>query len=167
MLMYGNFHNIIDSGIVYNFTSFREGYIRTPLLVPPNEIGRSSGREFDIAYANYLMGNDFVFKSFFDIVYTLYTGMDVYLIVDESDWSENLIESLLKLIQQRYGYNAVKINCFEDYLQANNSRYISEFNTQYGLANLDMDKERYTYFIESERIRNGGNINGQQFPNQY
>lgn len=161
MLMYGNFHNIIDTGAVYNFTSFREGYQRVPLLIPPNEIGRSSGREFDIAYANYLMTNDFVFKSFFDIIYLLYTGVDIYLIIDESDWSENLIESLLKLIQQRYGYNAVKINCFEDYLQANSSKYISEFNPYYGLANLDMDKERYTYFIELQRLRNGGHNNEQ------
>lgn len=156
MLMYGDFRNVIDNGFVYNLTSMREGFTRLPLLIPPNEIGRSSGREFDISYANYILGNDFVFKSFFDIIYALYGGLDVYLIIDESDWSENLVESLLKLIQQRYGYNAIKINCFDDYLQAYNSKYVSEFNPYYGLQNLDMDKERYAYFVESQRIRNGG-----------
>ena len=156
MLLYGNFQNIIDNGIVFNITSMKEGYVRLPLLVPPNELGRFTGRDFDIAYMNYIMNNDLVFKQFFDIIYNLYIGVDVYLIIDESDWSINLIESLLKLIQQRYGYNANRINCIDDYLQAVNSKFISGFNPYFGLQNLDMDKERYTYIIETARIKKGG-----------
>ena len=35
------------------------------------------------------------YVEFFDIIYNLDIGVDVYLIIDESDWSINLIESLL------------------------------------------------------------------------
>lgn len=156
MLMYGNSQNIITTGNVYNLTSMKEGFIRLSALIPPNNIGRFTGRDFDIVYANYIMENDIVFKQFFDIIYSLYIGIDVFLVMDESDWSENLIESILKLIQQRYGYNAYKINCMEDFIQAANSTFMSDFNPYFGIQNLDMDKERYTYIIEKERIKKGG-----------
>lgn len=158
MLMYGNFNNIvIDSNTtVYNLTSMREGFERKSYLVPPNEIGRFSGRDFDLAYANYLLNNDIIFKEFFDIVYLLYTGRDVYIIIDEAEWSENLVESLMKLIQQRYGYNSIRINCPEDYFYA--SSIVTDFNQYYGIHNFDIDKERYTYIIEKVRIANGGPV---------
>lgn len=159
MLMYGNALNIINTGIVYNLTSMKEGYPKLGELIPPNEIGRFTGREFDIAYMNYIMSNDVVFKTFFDIIYSLYIGTDVYLIVNEEDWSENLVESLLKLIQQRYGYNACKINSFSDYLyHTTSTRYSSEFDPMFGVVNLDQDKERYTYIVENNRIKNGGSV---------
>ena len=160
MLMYGNFQNVIceNNIYIYNLTSMREGFLRLPALIPPNSLGRFTGRDFDIAYANYILENDLVFKQFFDIIFPLYIGKDVYIIVDESDWSENLLESILKLIQQRYGYNAYKINCLEDYIQAQNSTFISDFNPYYGVQNLDIDKDRYTYIVERERLKNGGKM---------
>lgn len=156
MLMYGNSNNIITTGIVFNLTSMKEGFDRLSRLIPPNTIGRFTDREFDIVYANYIMSNDFVFKEFFDIIYPLYTGLDVYIIISDDDWSENLTESLLKLIQQRYGYNGGKINCIDDYYFMVNSKNYSDFDRSYGLANLDIDKERYTYIVENARIKSGG-----------
>lgn len=154
--MYGNSNNIIDSGLVFNLTSLKMGYINLTKLIPPNQLGLFTGRDFDLAYANYLMSNDFIFKEFFDIVWSLYSGKDVYIIISDDDWSENLVESLLKLIQQRYGYNATKINCEEDYWFAFNSKNLSEFNPSYGILNLDIDKDRYTMIVESGRIKSGG-----------
>lgn len=158
MLMYGDSKNIINTGYVYNITSYLEGYIRLNALIPPNELGRFTGKDFDIVYADYIMSNDWIFKQFFDIIYNLYIGNDVYLIASPEDWSENLVESLLKLIQQRYGYNAIKINSPDDYWSAFNSKYQSEFNPDYGLYNLDIDKERYTFIVEMNRIRCGGKV---------
>ena len=155
MLMYGNSFNVITTGTVYNLTSLKEGYVRLQSLIPPNEIGRFTGRDFDIAYANYILSNDFIFKEFFDIVYLLYQGVDVYLIIAEEDWSENLVESLLKLIQQRYGYIGCRIKCFDDFLEAS-KHSISKFDPVFGLANLSMDRERYVYIIEKARIQSGG-----------
>lgn len=156
MLMYGDANNIISTGNIYNMTSLREGYEKLPTLIPPNDLGRFTGKEFDIAYANYIMSNDLAFSDFFKIIFSLYIGTDVYLIVSENDWSENLIESLLKFIQQRYGYTGIKINYIDDYIQATNSKFQPEFNPYYGLQNLDIDKERFTYLVEYNRIKNGG-----------
>ena len=77
-------------------------------------------REFDIAYMNYIMNYDDVFCEFFQIIYNLYIGIDVLIIASKDDWSENILESLLKLIQQRYGYDAVYIETDEDYMYARN-----------------------------------------------
>ena len=159
MLMYGPASaadiKFGGKGVMYNLSSMREGFISLQSLIPPNTIGRLTDREFDIAYANYIMSNDTLFCIFFQIVYNLYIGKDVFIIVSTEDWSENLLESLLKLIQQRYGYNAVLINTEADYLYAVTSMNF-EFAPGYGIFNLDQDKERFTTLIEQYRIANNG-----------
>ena len=159
MLMYGPASaadiKFGGKGVMYNLSSMREGFISLQALIPPNTIGRLTDREFDIAYANYIMSNDTLFCIFFQIVYNLYIGKDVFIIVSTEDWSENLLESLLKLIQQRYGYNAVKIDSDDDYIYARNNMFFN-FAPGYGLYNLDQDKERFTTLIEQYRIANNG-----------
>lgn len=159
MLMYGPASaadiKFGGKGVMYNLSSMREGFISLQALIPPNTIGRLTDREFDIAYANYIMSNDTLFCIFFQIIYNLYIGKDVFIIVSIEDWSENLLESLLKLIQQRYGYNAVLINTEADYLYATNSMNFG-FAPGYGIYNLDQDKERFTTLIEQYRIANNG-----------
>ena len=154
--MYGTSDNIIDGAIIYNLTSLREGYQRFQFLIPPNTIGYLTNREFDIAYYQYIMNNDIVFGEFFQIISALYNGNNVYIIISENDWSENLVESLMKVIQQRYGYNAGKINCYDDYLFMMNNKYYSEFDYRFGLGNLDSDKERYAILVEGSRIHETG-----------
>ena len=159
MLMYGPASaadiKFGGKGVMYNLSSMREGFISLQALIPPNTIGRLTDREFDIAYANYIMSNDTLFCIFFQIIYNLYIGKDVFIIVSTEDWSENLLESLLKLIQQRYGYNSVLINTEADYLYAANSMNFG-FAPEYGIYNLDQDKERFTTLIEQYRIANNG-----------
>lgn len=158
MLMYGyDRDDIINisfsgSGIIYNLASMKEGFIKLQKLIPPNELGRFTDRDFDIAYANYIMLNDEVFCEFFQIIYNLYIGKDVFIIYTASEnWAENIIESLLKLIQQRYGYNAVRIDSDDDYIYACN--YCNfKFAPGYGLYNLDIDKDRFSALIESFRL---------------
>lgn len=159
MLFYGTSNNLkflTNDTLVFNITSMIEGVPRLD-LVPPKQLGYLIDRDFDIGYANYIMSNDYVFCNFFTIIYNLYLGKDIYLIYSDDDWSENLAESLDKLIQQTYGYNSVRINTYEDYIYAKNNLNCS-FDPYYGIANLDKDKERYTYINESIRINNGGNI---------
>ena len=159
MLMYGPASaadiKFGGKGVMYNLSSMREGFISLQALIPPNTIGRLTDREFDIAYANYIMSNDTLFCIFFQIIYNLYIGKDVFIIVSTEDWSENLLESLLKLIQQRYGYNAVLVNTEADYLYAATSMNFG-FAPGYGIYNLDQDKERFTTLIEQYRIANNG-----------
>lgn len=153
MLLWGNPQNITGE-YVFNVTSMCEGYRRLN-LIPPNSLGLFMDRDFDIAYALYILNNDWIFFDFFSIIYLLYLEKgDVYLIFSDENWSINLAESLLKLIQQRYGYNGFRIDNMEDLFAANNIQV--GFNTSYGLANLDEDKARYGFLEESLRIRNGG-----------
>lgn len=156
MLYYGNGEYIPDGCKVRNLSSMKEGYVRLNYLLPPHQLGILLGRDFDIAYYNYIIQNDMVFHEFFDIVYELYLNNDVYILVDGSmDWAENIGESLFKIIQQRYGYNGYLCKSEEDFFWINNSCESPRFNSDWGLYNLDMDKERYTLMNETNRIKNG------------
>lgn len=162
MLMYGydnpEVANIVfgDSCIVYNLSSMK--MIKNTIqlqLVPPNSLGHLYDKDFDIAYMNWILSNDVNFVNFFQIIYHLYIGKDVMILVSKEDWSENLIESLMKLIQQRYGYNAVQIASDYDYVYAKNNIDNSDFAPGYGLFNLDQDNDRFdmivSNFVESTK----------------
>jgi hypothetical protein len=155
MLLYGDARNIQDQCVVLNYTSYIEGYRRLNLL-PPNSLGASSDYQFDQLYMQYILSNDALFIEFFSLIEMLRNGRDVYIIVSNDDWSEQLIESLLKLIQQRYGYNATRINCFEDLITAEPGN----FNSSYGLFNYDTDADRYTDLVMRIRLAQGGSIHG-------
>ena len=98
-----------------------------------------------------------MFCEFFQIIYNLYLGYDVFILASSEDWSENILESLLKLIQQRYGYNAVRIDSDDDYIFARNNMTF-DFDPRFGIYNLDQDKERFSYLIENFRLANNGNL---------
>ncbi len=150
MLLYGNHLNIQSQCVVYNLTSFIEGYERLR-IIPPNNLGASTEYEFDQLYASWILNNDVIFFEFFKIINMLMNGFDVYLIISEDPWSENILESLLKLIQQRYGYNATRIDSFDDLVYAEPG----EFNPGYGLFNFDQDNERFVYMAQFLAFKGG------------
>lgn len=159
MLYYGSGNYIPDDCKVFNLNSMKEGYSRFKYLLPPNELGKYIDKDFDIAYFNYIFQNNNVFVEFFSIIYEIYTNNDVFIIVDESmDWSENIAESLFKVIQQRYGYNACRINSLDDHLWNMNSSSLPQFYPQWGIYNLDIDKQRYSILIEAARLQAGGDL---------
>lgn len=157
MLMYGPARCLqyIDTSRfdIYNLTGMAEGYKSIQALIPPNELGYLDSYEFDVNYYNYIMSNDQFFIVFFWIIESLYQGRYVYIISDEADWCESLIESLLKIIQQRYGYNAYNVRSEEDVLYAL-QRDDCKFDVTYGLHNLDQDKERYQYICKRIELMN-------------
>ena len=150
MLLYGTVQNIVTTSNceVYNFSSLAERYTRLHLL-PPKEFGKDYNYQFDLMYAKWIFDNDEVFFDFMMIIYNLYLGKDVFIIVDND--LEQLNESLFKLIQQRYGYEANRINCQEDFLYTEESSF-----SELGLMNLDQDKDRLAYMLESMRLAQGG-----------
>jgi hypothetical protein len=159
MLFYGNGTYIPEDCKVCNLNSMREGYLRLNYLLPPNSLGFYIDRDFDIAYFNYIFQNDNVFMEFFGIIYELYINNNMFIVVDESeDWSENIAESLFKAIQQRYGYNAYRVNSQQDYLWIMDSSSPPQFNPEWGIYNLDIDKDRYTVLVETARIKAGGKL---------
>ena len=149
MLFYGS-SNILgvlsDDTIIYNITSYREGLVRLNLLPPLDKrLYLNDCREFDLMYAQWIFNNDIQFFDFFRIIYDLYLGKDVFLVMDTSDWSENIIESILKLIQQRYGYNGILIDSFDSYVYCKNT-IVSGFDP-YMIQNLDIDKDRFSVLM--------------------
>lgn len=161
MLLYGTAiaaNLVVDSNkvMVYNLTSMSEAYSRSNLnIIPPNNLGSQSEYEFDVKYMNWIFQNDSIFVEFMKIIDNLYKGVDVFLVMSDNDWSETLVESLLKLIQQRYGINATHIETMEDLFYVEESNFVEG----YGIANLDMDMDRYTYLtnqdIASKDINSG------------
>lgn len=149
MLYYGTSYMIPvlnTNTVIYNISSYNENLNRLNLLPPMDKrLFIDNGKDFDMFYAQWILGNDMIFFDFFKIIYDLYLGKDVYLTVDSADWSENVIESLLKLIQQRYGYNGTLIDSFEGYIYASNN-ITSGFDPNL-IMNLDMDKDRFSILL--------------------
>lgn len=156
MLLYGTaraLRYINSDTIIFNHTGYVE-YIPQINIIPPRHLGAVSEYDFDLKYYQYIMNDNIAFMEFMSkIVMNLYEGKDIFLVISEDDWSIILIESLLKVIQQRYGINGTKIETQEDLFFAEES----DFDPGYGLMNLDQDKERFIYQYTSEQEKNGGN----------
>lgn len=126
--------------LILNLSSLVEGFPKVH-LVPSVQTQYNNDKEFDIAYANYIFSNDYAFMEFMKIIYPLYEGKDVFLLVSRNEDTYDIVtESLCKLIQQRYGYNYQLLNDKEDINYYDDSGF-----SIYGLQILDQDKERMTY----------------------
>lgn len=153
MLLYGDANNIQYDCQIYNFCSLREGF-KNLGLIPPNNLGAMSEYDFDIKYFHYIFDNDKIFMNLMKVIMDLYYGKNVYLIISDinNNWCSMITESLMKLIQQRYGIVAIEVNCLDDVIFAEDST----FNPYWGLVNLDEDKNRYIYLCEAIRLSTGG-----------
>lgn len=162
-LFYGNsdaLQFIPQNFKIYNFGSLKE--IGIPLdLFPPNTLGAINEYDFDCKYANFIMSTEPIFINFMNLIMDLYNGIDVFILIqyDESSffntdnpaWNTLLIESFFKFIQQRYGINGTLINTNDDIESATDTEF-----ADYGLFNLDLDKELWAYTTELGRIMAGG-----------
>ena len=160
MFLVGDFRclpeSIKDNLLILNLSSLIEGFPRVH-LVPSVTTQYNNDKEFDIAYANYIFSNDNIFMEFMKIVYPLYCGQDVFLLVSRSENTHDIItESLCKLIQQRYGYNYQLLNNKDDIDYYDESGF-----SILGIQALDIDKERMTYIAVNqnpELLEIGGDI---------
>lgn len=148
MLLVGDarcFPESLEKFVVLNLSSLIEGFPRVH-LVPSVTTQYNNDKEFDLDYANYIFSNDSVFMEFMKIVYPLYEGRDVFLLVSRNENTHDIItESLCKLIQQRYGYNYQLINHPSDIDYYDDSNF-----SIYGIQTLDMDKERMAYIAVNQ-----------------
>lgn len=144
----------VEKTAIYSVNSLNES-LPVLHLVPPTQLGYLVDYDFDVAYYNWVLNNDYVFSQLFTIINHLYNGTDVLLVFSNDPWSENLAETIMKVIQQRYGYNGALIQSFDDYVYASNQIDFN-FNREWGLYNLDQDKNRFSIMSESIRLANGG-----------
>ena len=94
--------------------------------------------EFDIQYANALMNNPEMFDDLMQIMIPCYEGEVVVVLVQHDVFRDAVMESLIKFIQQRYGYNCWIMNDQDD-LECIDE---TSFST-YGLMALDDDIRKH------------------------
>ena len=158
MLIVSNSRTILDvyanskspqTTFIINMSSATIGFTLFDRLMPLVTIDPES-KDFDLMYMNYLLSDDIAFSQLMMIIYNLYIGVDVLIMIGETDIKYMVAESLLKFIQQRYGYNGYIIN------EASDVEFLNEGSfTIQGLYNLDIDKERYSpILLEMEKLKN-------------
>lgn len=159
MLMVGTIQNLATTNKtkVLNFCSLNEKYPRLKLLPPIDFRTCTSGNpesaeyEFDMQYAQWLLSDNNAFIDLMQIVYSIYQGYDVFLLITDDIIMEQYTQSLLKFIQQRYGYNGFYIKSMEDLFNAEDQPI-----TGVGLMNLLDDKERLSLMVEESRQESRG-----------
>lgn len=109
---------------------------------------------YDIEYANYIFNNTQQRIEFLTIIHNLLIGNDVLIMIGNYMGMYEMGESLLKLIQSRYGYRGYFINTndLDDLSIFDNSRFSVP-----GLMLFDQEKvELDELFLEQEkRYKNG------------
>lgn len=126
---------------VYNFSSLLEGYERCDIL-PLNNRDISHIEDvqaFDISYANYIINNDIPFMEFFKVIFRVYKGENVCLLVEFSEDFDFITETYVKLLSTRYGLACNYVKEIEDLEVLKDS----DFDTVHGLYNIDIDRDRY------------------------
>lgn len=104
--------------------------------------------EFDKLYANYILTCDSAFVSFMNILMGQYYGENSFVLInDELESIINLTESIIKLIQVRYGLNCSIVNDPYDILYCEESDMSDN-----GIKTFMIDKERFTKLTNDESI---------------
>lgn len=142
--------------VKYNLSHYYAEMPMLNLLVPSSEFisediltGDCATTDFDREYHNFILSNDAAFCQLMSIIVPVYMQPDtlVHIAILYNDYTIAFVESLIKLIQQRYGYNSYFINDVEDFL------YITEpeFSIP-GLFVLDQDLARWR-MMNSESLK--------------
>jgi hypothetical protein len=109
--------------VILNLSSFYSGYINITHLIakisPINNTGLPmpefvNSVEFDMQYASAVLNDPELFGSLINIMLRAYEGYLVCVLVQRDHYRDAIMESLIKLIQQRYGYNCWIIEDEED-----------------------------------------------------
>ena len=133
--------------VILNLSSLYSGYIDATNLIakisPINNTGLSmpdfvNSIEFDIQYASAVLNNPELFGSLINIMLRAYEGYLVCVLVQRDPYRDAVMESLIKLIQQRYSYNCWIIEEIDDI-----EVIFEQMLLPNGLLTLDEDIKQY------------------------
>ena len=114
-------------------------------------------QSYDMYLANYLVNDtdQTGFNCMMNILYSDYTGLDTYVLVDNSWWSMIYIESLIKFIQYRYGCNINIVNTPEDLQYCKETLF-----SMNGRQQFQCDKEKFVYINFDKFMENEDTVEG-------
>lgn len=144
--------------IIYNLSSLYSGYKDATCLITNMNIINNTGIptnnyvetvDFDIQYANAIMQDPLMFTTFMDIIQCDYIGYNALILVYREYYRDTVMESLCKLIQQRYGCNAWIVESLDDIETLRESFY-----TPTGIMQLNNDLNRYYEYCKINVIPN-------------
>lgn len=135
----------IKKVLVLNLYSLFDMGEQIPNIIPfpfpvPELVYSDDQVQLDMIYADYLTNHIPAFMDLMKILYPLYENSDllVYILISHDPYRDVMTESLIKFIQERYGYICNLINTLEDVL------YVQDGSFSYnGIIAMDMDKEKY------------------------
>lgn len=134
--------------VILNLSGLTEGYQRLNLI--PQKDSRldfMDDNQFDLMYFNYIFSNEFMFMELMKIVTNLQMGKTVYLLVTRNEWFDRITESLLKVIQKRYGCTYMVLNDPSDIPTQIEEVSMDEGFRIDGLGCLDQDLQTYSYNV--------------------
>ena len=143
---------------ILNLSSFYSGYIDITKLItnisPINNTGLPmpefvNSVEFDMQYASAIFNNTDLFVSLINIMLRAYEGYLVCILVQRDPYRDAVMESLIKLIQQRYGYNCWIIEDIDDIEIMSEQMLLPN-----GLLTLDSDIEQFNHLCSGGVIGN-------------
>lgn len=141
---------------ILNLSSFYSGYINITHLIakisPINNTGMPmpefvNSVEFDMQYASSVLTNPELFGSLINIMLRAYEGYIVCVLVQRDPYRDAVMESLIKLIQQRYGYNCWIIEDIDDIEIMSEQMLLPN-----GLLTLDADIKQYNQMYSKGMI---------------
>lgn len=97
---------------------------------------------FNYQFMKFILENDNAFISFLNILMAQYYHGDTFVLFDDdNEFIVNLVETIIELIYQRYGYTCSVVNEPYDIQWIDNDFKMSIE----GNNNFNIDKERFTY----------------------
>ena len=148
-----NLVKYFNRAVIFNLSSYYSGYNNITNLITMANMSNTSEYliaqyvdmpEFDINYMNYVFNNKDLFNSILSIVHCATDGNNAIVLVKHDPFRDAIMESIIKLIQQRYGYQCWVVDSVDDLSCLSEPTF-----TPYGLMNLDEDLKRFNFKYEN------------------
>ena len=131
-----------DGCFIFNLSSLYSGYIDiTNLLTSINYMAQPgmyneyiNSVEFDMQYSAAVLNTPQLFHSLIQIMYCVYNNANAYVLIQRDPYRDAIMESIIKLIQQRYGYLCWLIEDVDDIEDLHNTA-----PSPLGILTLDND----------------------------
>lgn len=137
-----------DECIIFNLNSNVNWEYKKLDLIPKMGLIDYTSPDFDSAYISLLLNDEYYFVQLMTIMIYLKQNMQVFLLIYNEDTVFNpIVEVLMKLIQQRYGYNYMIAENWEDVNNAINTFSQISMFTAPGIITYDTDFDRYQQII--------------------